>query len=271
MAVAACRRVAVVGGGISGSVCASLLARSGLQVSLFEKSCTLGGRATSRKVLASGRDASGAGAILGVCDIGAHFVTASDPRFVMLAQSPVMADLLQEWSGRFGIIGKSGAVLGREHAMATGMFRIQKPRQADEKAADGEEMSEDERLQEMKAAAMNFCGFLEGSSEQRLLASTGLCGGLEGVASTLLSRSDVRVQTGVEVLAARYHGGWSLETAATRVGGSDSAASGSSDSSKKHEFDALVLASNEPSFAAEVIEQSLASNVDPEFSQPGQP
>ena len=172
-------RVAVVGGGISGSICAALMRSHGLNVTVFDQGlASLGGRASARKVklsdtqLASNRAAAGCTASQRVLsfDTGAQFVAATDKRFKLLLESPLLKGLLHQWDGRFGVYGAtSGQVMPRKAVLQTGLFGASGVRERAKMAAQ-EAGQDDERAtafaeytakREQMTHPMNFCGFLE--------------------------------------------------------------------------------------------------------------
>ena len=74
---------AVVGGGVSGCVCATALRSAGFRVKLFDRGQRLGGRASSHRVTRTGIDQV-------LClDHGAQFFRATTPQFKQLIHSPV--------------------------------------------------------------------------------------------------------------------------------------------------------------------------------------
>ncbi len=82
-------RVAVVGAGISGLVCASRLQDHGIQVTVFEKSRSPSGRAATRRVEP---DLS--------FDHGAQYFTVRDPVFAQSVETWVQQGIVAEWTGR---------------------------------------------------------------------------------------------------------------------------------------------------------------------------
>lgn len=78
-------KVAIIGAGLSGIKAASLLADSGHEVTVFEKSRGLGGR------LANRREA------WGKLDIGAQYFTARDPGFQKQVESWLQASVVKIW------------------------------------------------------------------------------------------------------------------------------------------------------------------------------
>jgi hypothetical protein len=241
-------RVAVVGGGISGSVCAALLRATGIDVTLFDRSArTLGGRASSR------RPESGL-----AFDSGAQFLVADDVRMQRLLQSPLMAGIVRPWDGRFAVLGcKDGRsnVLPREAALASGMFLTRAARYRQEAGASGKEEEQDEALAAAEKA-INFCGFLESDpahttgpgNELHDIESSLFIGrdGVGSICSDLLKRAGVdTILSGTTVSDVKFSeangGRWFLQTRNNIVGPEDG-------------FSHLVLANHDPDFAATTVE-----------------
>ncbi len=82
-------KVAIVGAGVSGLVCSSLLAEKGLQVTVFDKGRFLGGRLASRD-----RDEN-------TFDYGAQYFTVRDLRFRQFVDRLVHCQKAARWNGRF--------------------------------------------------------------------------------------------------------------------------------------------------------------------------
>ncbi len=83
-------RVAVVGAGLSGLMCARTLADQGLDVTVFEKSRGPGGRMATRRVEPNLQ-----------FDHGAQYFTARDRNFVRHVQAWIQQGFVEEWVGRF--------------------------------------------------------------------------------------------------------------------------------------------------------------------------
>ena len=69
------QHIAIVGAGIAGIACARTLVQAGHQVTLFEKSATVGGRMATRDTP------------FGSFDYGAQYFTARDARFIRALQT----------------------------------------------------------------------------------------------------------------------------------------------------------------------------------------
>ncbi|KAI4323157.1 hypothetical protein L6164_022786 [Bauhinia variegata] len=91
----AAARVAVIGSGISGAVCASTLARYGVSVALFESARGPGGRMSQR------RERTEDGEEL-LFDHGAPFFTVTKTEVLSLVQEWESRGLVAEWKGQFG-------------------------------------------------------------------------------------------------------------------------------------------------------------------------
>ncbi|KAI8462978.1 MAG: hypothetical protein J3K34DRAFT_527354 [Monoraphidium minutum] len=108
--------VAVIGGGLSGLVCAQALARRGVRADVFDTGeHTVGGRLATRSQGAGSLRAEWVprgleGAKLAF-DHAAQFFTATDPRFQALVDKWLAAGVVREWAGPVGTwrAGAAGA------------------------------------------------------------------------------------------------------------------------------------------------------------------
>ena len=82
-------RVAVVGAGISGLICARTLADHGFPVTVFDKGRSTGGRAATRRAETNLS-----------FDHGAQYFTARDPLFARCVSAWQVQGVVAEWSGR---------------------------------------------------------------------------------------------------------------------------------------------------------------------------
>ena len=89
-------RVAIVGAGVSGLVCARSLHGHGLAVTVFEKSRGTGGRISTRR------------ADDWQFDHGTQYFTARGPVFQRHVQSWIDRGVAAEWHGRFAVLGQRG-------------------------------------------------------------------------------------------------------------------------------------------------------------------
>ncbi len=97
-------KVAVIGAGISGLICARTLADHGCDVAVYEKSRGVGGRMSTRRV----------DNILSF-DHGAQYFTTRDVRFKRYVRSWVDDGLVQPWNGRIVVV-ENGVVKAEKTA-----------------------------------------------------------------------------------------------------------------------------------------------------------
>lgn len=97
--------VVVVGAGIAGVACARVLAGAGVPVELVDRGRRVGGRMASRRH--EGRPT----------DIGASYLTVSDPAFEEVVRGWEAAGLAQPWTDTFGVVE------GEERRTTTGPVR----------------------------------------------------------------------------------------------------------------------------------------------------
>jgi predicted NAD/FAD-dependent oxidoreductase len=85
--------VAIIGAGIAGLSCASVLQQAGIRVRVFEKSRGVGGRMSTR--LSEDWE----------CDHGAQYFTASDQRFAKTVAQWCSIGAAQVWNPRLAVLG----------------------------------------------------------------------------------------------------------------------------------------------------------------------
>mmetsp|Transcript_24516 Transcript_24516/g.43497 ORF Transcript_24516/g.43497 Transcript_24516/m.43497 type:complete len:435 (-) Transcript_24516:3544-4848(-) len=220
-------RVAVVGGGIAGTLCSLVLKNRGVRPVLID-----GGKSGMGGRLRNG---------------GAQFIRASDPRLVPVFHMLEQEGLLAEWKGRFGMLGSSGGgflpseivttsssggggVMGLQQATDLGEDNVTSPPSSAASATD----------------AGDFCQFVEGSRATTFVgvpSMTKLCpeicriAGIEEINDTKLIGASPKKE-----------GGWSLRVENETVDPEDT-------------FDALVMATHDPSLAAGAIQQIVRAEV----------
>eukprot|EP00933_Yihiella_yeosuensis_P081164 TRINITY_DN94713_c0_g1_i1.p1 TRINITY_DN94713_c0_g1~~TRINITY_DN94713_c0_g1_i1.p1 ORF type:complete len:394 (+),score=81.41 TRINITY_DN94713_c0_g1_i1:119-1183(+) len=161
---------------------------------------------------------------------------------------------LSEWTGRFGVLGaKAGHIMPRENVLQSGMFKqpISNTSENDSPQAAEEKES---RLFHILNSPMNYCGFLEGSSDTKLYTVPKA----EGIAC--LSNVDVTCDVEVDhsdIVFQNASQNWSLRGHGNRMAGG-----------QPLDFESLVLANSDPVYAANVIDNLLSSSVDCEMTQP---
>mmetsp|Transcript_105054 Transcript_105054/g.201647 ORF Transcript_105054/g.201647 Transcript_105054/m.201647 type:complete len:477 (-) Transcript_105054:54-1484(-) len=106
--------VAIIGGGVSGAVCAKELSRLGagrLTVTVFDQGRQLGGRAAHRRVQEDGEYVSSASVAPFAFDHGCQFFRADSPRFrEELLREWLDRKWAAEWKGKFGTLQNSSDV-----------------------------------------------------------------------------------------------------------------------------------------------------------------
>ena len=104
------RRVAVVGAGISGVAAATALRGHGIDVSVLDRGHRIGGRMATRTLRGTGLPYDGR-----VVDVGAAYLTASEPAFRSVVESWLARGLVREWTDTFHVSspdGPQGVVTG---------------------------------------------------------------------------------------------------------------------------------------------------------------
>ena len=98
-------RVAVIGAGLSGLICARTLSDHGCQVTVFEKSRGAGGRMSTRRAEPKLR-----------FDHGAQYFTVRDPRFRRYVESWTELGVVAPWLGRIVVL-KNGEVIEEKRGL----------------------------------------------------------------------------------------------------------------------------------------------------------
>ena len=216
-------RVAVVGGGIAGTLCSLVLRHKGIQPTIIDAGRSgVGGR------LRNG---------------GAQFLRAADPRFAGLVEMLEQKNLLKEWKGRFGMLGSSGGgFLPAGIVTKNTGYNSSNPQ-------DG--ASEEKQAEDSTIAASDggdFCRFVDGSTVPTYVgvpSMTDFCPEicrLSGIPQIL----DSKLVAAMPV----KEGGWILNVESNDGG---AVFQNETDAS----FDALVLATHDPSVASGTIRSIL--------------
>eukprot|EP00501_MAST-03F_sp_TOSAG23-6_P001798 GSMAST32.ASY1.ANO1.1876.1 assembled CDS len=241
------KNIAVIGGGISGCVSAAFLRMSGHNVTIFESNAFLGGRAITLQTNSLEASTESCSSISNI-DLGAQFITVTDPRFRVFINSPIMQGILQPWSQNFSVIGCTpghSAVLQRDIALQNFKLDVAK------------EYSNDE-VQLQRNAPMNFCGFLECERKAKSVEeSRTIYTGRDGVGSfcyDLLKRTGVHdIVSDAYVKSVDFQQSslsWSLTC----------------DRENSHgPFDFCILANNDAKFAADTIDKLMCDTTDHEM------
>lgn len=169
-------RVAVVGGGLTGSLAALVLRSRGLNPTVYD----------------AGRRAAGGRALGGRHpDSGLQFLRASDPASQVASVLEMLArdGLVAPWEGRFGLLGAKGGFLPREVIADTPLKDMMKKEEVE------------------PSSSVDFCGFLAQAEQPMYVgtpANASICAGIHEAAG-------FPVALGSHVLAAHpAAGGWSL-------------------------------------------------------------
>jgi renalase len=99
------RRVAVIGGGISGVACAGALAAAGIPVRIFDRGHRLGGRLATQTLRGTGTPSDGR-----VVDVGAAYFTARDDRFVPVVEGLIDRGVVRPWTDTFHVADSRGVI-----------------------------------------------------------------------------------------------------------------------------------------------------------------
>jgi predicted NAD/FAD-dependent oxidoreductase len=216
-------RVAVVGGGIAGTLCSLVLRNRGLHPVLIDGGYQMGGRLRG----------------------GAQFWRTQNPRLVNVTSMLNQAGLLVPWNGRFGVLGSSGGgflpagIVAKEGA-GSGIRGLSK--------ADGSEQNGAEVLSSVVDSG-DFCNFIEGSNEPAFVGVPSM----GDLCQNICKLGDIEARPKTKIIGAEMapEGGWKLNT----VGGS------SSGTIEDETFDALVLATHDPSLASGIVRNIVSAEV----------
>lgn len=97
-------RIAIVGAGLAGSMCARTLQAAGAEVMIYDKSRGAGGRCSTRRALINGREIT--------FDHGAQYFTVRDPRLAPLLGSWIDSGTVAPWQAIIGTLDRG--VIGPE-------------------------------------------------------------------------------------------------------------------------------------------------------------
>lgn len=209
-------RIAVIGGGIAGSICSTVLRQSGAELTIFDM-----GRKSAGGRFGAARSQRKANPV----DRGAQFMCSSDvgSRFSQVLGFLESRGLVAPWQGRFGIMGtRGGGFLPKEIIDGTVIGGIK----ADKGTADNEDSSHPD----------DFCGFLAGGSKSRMYIGTP---SMSDICNRLLDAPGIDVRAGSQVTDLHVTPkGWQILC-------------GTSDTNER--FDAVVVATHNPALAARAV------------------
>ena len=217
-------RIAIVGGGLCGSLAGLVLRSRGLNPTLFDA----GRRSTGGRLL-GGRHA----------DSGMQFLRASEPRFAAITHMLAKEGLIAPWVGRFGLLGsQGGGYLPSEVLASTPIGSMMRETDSGE------------------AGRVDFCGLLGGDTERHPIyvgtpsnadVLPGLCraAGLEVVLGAKLTGAERQADGDA---GADGGGTWRLHF--------DGVAA------PPAPFDAVLLATHDAALAASVVRSAVLPTLD---------
>jgi predicted NAD/FAD-dependent oxidoreductase len=275
-------RVAVIGGGVTGAVCASVLAHGlkaigrGGAVHLFDAGRSLGGRASTRTARVpaatssgiephnrSNSDNSSSGSIPTVAlpllvdaqyDHGAQFFRASHPEVKRFLASGLAAGLVGQWDARVGILGRRGGrFLPVEAVRAAGVLSPGLTAPA----------GSNRRPELPNNNELDFCGHLDGPPYFVGMPT------MQAMCEGLCERAGVLVNSSCKVTALTWHPPGAAGVDAQSGGGDvawrlqlqRSAAAAGQAVAEETLFDHVVLATHSPAFAAAQLDKLLATDI----------
>jgi predicted NAD/FAD-dependent oxidoreductase len=200
-------RVAVVGGGIAGTLCSLVLKNRGFHPVLIDQgSRGLGGRLRG----------------------GAQFIRAADPRLAQVTNMLAQQGLLQEWKGRFGVLGSAG-----------GGFL------SSEIVTENNPSKENSTTRATAIDGGDFCNFVEGSQSPTYVGVPSMA----DLCPEICRLADIESVGNTKVVGATPipEGGWKLDADGDGLG--------------DEVFDAMVVATHDPSLAGGIVRRIAEGEV----------
>mmetsp|Transcript_23180 Transcript_23180/g.38363 ORF Transcript_23180/g.38363 Transcript_23180/m.38363 type:complete len:417 (+) Transcript_23180:95-1345(+) len=208
-------RIAVIGGGIAGTMCSLVLKNRGLHPVLIDQGTRgLGGRLRG----------------------GAQFIRASDPRLAQVTAMLEQQGLLKRWQGRFGVLGSSdGGFLPAE--IVTQQGGQQASTASDNPGSSSRATASD---------GGDFCNFVEGSLTPTYVGVPSMA----DLCPEICRLADIESVSNTQVVGAAPvpEGGWKLDTSGSDDIGGDT-------------FDAMVVATHDPSLAGGMVRRIVDAEV----------
>jgi len=227
-------RIAVIGGGITGTLASLVLKNRGLSPLLIDSGKSgLGGR-----LRGSSRTKIGGKGNLNL-DAGSQFFRASDPKLIGVMQMLERSGMLSKWKGRFGLLGsQGGGFLPTSIVRDTAVTKMGRD--------DKEETSTKNGKGRSPTDTGDFCGFVQNSTVSTYVGmptNADLCPAICSIAGI-----DVLLDTHVVKADVISKGGWKLEVENNGL-----------TSPNDLTFDALVMATHDPSFVASTVRSIIKS------------
>eukprot|EP00550_Attheya_septentrionalis_P004229 CAMPEP_0198297800 /NCGR_PEP_ID=MMETSP1449-20131203/38327_1 /TAXON_ID=420275 /ORGANISM="Attheya septentrionalis, Strain CCMP2084" /LENGTH=430 /DNA_ID=CAMNT_0043998871 /DNA_START=35 /DNA_END=1327 /DNA_ORIENTATION=+ len=222
-------RVAVVGGGIAGSLCALVLKNRGIIPTVIDAGKSglggrLGGGDRTIETFQSSHRRPARG------DAGVPFVRASDPRLAGIFSMLEAKGLLAKWNARFGILGSAGGGFLPSGIIAGTSVRSMNKDSGEDSSPNNANKTTD---------AGDFCGFIDGSKAPTYVGIPTMADLCPGICRA----ADIEVILGSSVKKVHLApgGGWTLS-----LDGKDGMMADS--------YDGLVLATHNPLLASDTIQ-----------------
>ena len=238
-------RIAVVGGGIAGTLCSMVLKNRGLAPVLIDQATGRGNH----------QDTSTGGLGGRLRGPGAQFLRATDPRLQSVMAMLQNANVIQPWTGRFGMLGsKSGGFLPA-NVITSGVGSRSGGGVAGLAPADPVAASNDTTATSAAATdAGDFCHFVQYSDNT---AYVGVPTMLD-LCPQIATLADIATMGGTRVLGASMaaEGGWILDLDEKK----DSSIEAGNTQVAQH-FDAMVLATHDPSLASTIVQSIVDAEV----------
>mmetsp|Transcript_23523 Transcript_23523/g.65436 ORF Transcript_23523/g.65436 Transcript_23523/m.65436 type:complete len:463 (+) Transcript_23523:70-1458(+) len=233
MATVRTPRVAVIGGGIAGTLCSLVLKTRGLAPTLIDQ----------------GKHGMG-GRLRG----GAQFFRALDPRLVGLLQKLEEEGLVAPWKGRFGLLGsaKGGFLPAEVVSRNTAALRKKEQQQ---QSSDGNNTTSPPPMPPPSDGG-DFCRFVDAYSEQHA-TYTGVPN-LTELCPNICRRGGVETISNATYVGATpvSEGGWTIQVKTTTEGAETE---GGETVTEEAHFDALVLATHKGDLASQAV-QAIVNN-----------
>ena len=229
-------RVAVVGGGITGTLASLVLRNRGIQAVLIDQGRDVGGRLRGSYRSKLYQDSTTR------IDSGAQFLRCNDIRLLSVFRMLEENNLLRKWDGRFGLLGSQGggflpsSVVGQ----ATGMRK-------DDNTKDEEQSLPD------TIDSGDFCSFVANHNPKTptyvgIPDNNSLCQQI-----CHLAQIDKISNTQVIKAMTQSSGGWLVHCKNGEDGKVDASL-----------FDALILATHDPTIAAQSVQSIVEAEIDAE-------
>ncbi len=228
-------RVAVVGGGIAGTMCSLVLKNRGLTPVIIDQ--------------AVGRDGTSTGGLGGrLRGVGAQFLRATDPRLQSVMGMLQNAHLIQPWRARFGMLGSQGGGFLPATIVTSGMGNA---RGGVLGLTPAEPLVETTNTMDQDRGAAtdagDFCQFVQGSTTPTFVGVPTML----NLCPQIANLADISTVGNTKVLGASMavEGGWILDLEENN-----------SNRIQQH-FDALILATHDPSLASTIVQSIVDAEV----------